>query len=230
MRNTVNLTALATAVPRYRLDQESACLFAEALFGADFKQVSSIFANSGIRHRYAPVPINWFKQPHDWPERNRLYLTASLDLLERVAGAALDMGNTPLDEVGAVVVVSTTGIATPSLDALLVERMGLPRTVQRLPIFGLGCAGGALGLARAAALAAMMPAKAVLLLVVELCTLSFRRTTGRRAMSSRARCSATEPRPRCCAATRRDRRSPPPASISGVTASTSWAGRSPATG
>ena len=71
-------------------------------------------------------------------------------------------------------VVSTTGIATPSLDALLVERMGLPRTVQRLPIFGLGCAGGALGLARAAALAAMMPAKAVLLLVVELCTLSFR--------------------------------------------------------
>ena len=120
------------------------------------------------------MPINWFKQPHDWPERNRLYLTASLELLERVAGAALDMGNTPLDEVGAVVVVSTTGIATPSLDALLVERMGLPRTVQRLPIFGLGCAGGALGLARAAALAAMMPAKAVLLLVVELCTLSFR--------------------------------------------------------
>ena len=174
MRNTVNIAALATAVPRYRLDQESACLFAEALFGADFKQVSSTFANSGIRHRYAPVPIDWFKQPHDWPERNRLYLTASVELLERVAGAALDTGNTPLDEVGAVVVVSTTGIATPSLDALLIERMGLPRKVQRLPIFGLGCAGGALGMARAATLAAMMPDKAVLLLVVELCTLSFR--------------------------------------------------------
>jgi alkylresorcinol/alkylpyrone synthase len=174
MRNTVNLAALATAVPRYRLDQESACLFAEALFGADSKQVSSIFTNSGIRHRYAPVPIDWFKQPHDWSERNRLYLTASVELLERVAGAVLDASNTPLDEVGAIVAVSTTGIATPSLDALLIERIGLPRKVQRLPIFGLGCAGGALGLARAATLAAMMPDKAVLLLVVELCTLSFR--------------------------------------------------------
>src|SRR4029077_8786480 len=69
----------------------------------------------------------------------------------------------------------TTGIATPSLDALLIERMGLPATVQRLPIFGLGCAGGAIGLARAATMATAMPEKAVLFLVVELCSLTFRR-------------------------------------------------------
>ncbi|MGE0257497.1 MAG: type III polyketide synthase [Alphaproteobacteria bacterium] len=169
-----NLAGLATAVPRFRLNQETACCFAETLFGGEFKQVASVFVNSGIRHRYSPAPIEWFKQPHDWPERNRLYLTASVELLERAAGAALDAGNTRIDEIGAVVVVSTTGIATPSLDALLIERMGLPRTVQRLPIFGLGCAGGALGLARAATLAAAMPNKAVLFLVVELCTLSFR--------------------------------------------------------
>jgi alkylresorcinol/alkylpyrone synthase len=156
------------------LDQGWACRFAKTLFGADFDQVSSVFVNSGIRQRYAPAPIAWFEQPHDWPERNRLYLTASVELLERAAGAALDAGNTRIDEIGAVVVVSTTGIATPSLDALLIERMNLPRTVQRLPIFGLGCAGGALGLARAATLAAAMPEKAVLFLVVELCTLSFR--------------------------------------------------------
>jgi alkylresorcinol/alkylpyrone synthase len=72
-------------------------------------------------------------------------------------------------------VVSTTGIATPSLDALLIERMHLPPTVQRLPIFGLGCAGGVIGLARAATIAAAMPDKAVLFLVVELCSLTFRR-------------------------------------------------------
>jgi len=79
------------------------------------------------------------------------------------------------DEIDSIVVVSTTGIATPSLDALLIERMGLRRTVERLPIFGLGCAGGVLGLARAASQAAVAPGKTVLFLVAELCALSFRR-------------------------------------------------------
>ena len=81
----------------------------------------------------------------------------------------------PRDEIDAIVVVSTTGIATPSLDALLIERMGLRRTVRRLPIFGLGCAGGVIGLARAASQAVAAPGETVLFLVVELCALSFRR-------------------------------------------------------
>ena len=75
-----------------------------------------------------------------------------------------------------VVSVSTTGIATPSLDALLAERIGLRRDVERLPIFGLGCAGGVIGLARAAALAAAEPGKRVLIVVVELSGLTFRRS------------------------------------------------------
>ena len=70
---------------------------------------------------------------------------------------------------------STTGIATPSLDALVVERMGLKRNIRRLPIFGLGCAGGVVGLARAAELAQAHPGSRVLFLVVELCALTFRK-------------------------------------------------------
>jgi len=66
-------------------------------------------------------------------------------------------------------------VATPSLDAMLMERIGFRRDILRLPIFGLGCAGGVVGLARAADMAAALPGKAVLCLVVELCTLSFRR-------------------------------------------------------
>jgi alkylresorcinol/alkylpyrone synthase len=76
--------------------------------------------------------------------------------------------------VDTIVAVSTSGIATPSLDALLVERLGLRRDVERLPVFGLGCAGGVLGLARAAALARARPGARVLLVVVELCGLTFR--------------------------------------------------------
>ncbi len=102
--------------------------------------------------------------------------------MESATGRALDRAGISAGEIGGIVVVSTTGIATPSLDALLIDRMHLPATVQRLPIFGLGCAGGVIGLARAATIAASMPDKAVLLLVVELCSLTFRR--GDRAKSN----------------------------------------------
>jgi alkylresorcinol/alkylpyrone synthase len=173
----VRLCAIATAVPPHRLEQQEVERRAARWFRAapDFDRLLPVFANSGISGRYSAVPLDWFEEPHGWADRNRVYLAAALDLIEAAAGRALDRAGVGLDEIGAIVTVSTTGIATPSLDALLIERMGLPRTVQRLPVFGLGCAGGALGLARAAALAATMPEKPVLLVVVELCTLQFRR-------------------------------------------------------
>jgi alkylresorcinol/alkylpyrone synthase len=171
------LAALATAVPPHRLDQDAVIERVKVLFGGsgELDKLLPVFANAGIACRYSTMPIEWFEAEHGWVDRNRAYLAAALDLIEAAAGRALDRAGIGLADVGAVVTVSTTGIATPSLDALLMERMGLPRTAARLPIFGLGCAGGALGLARAAALAQSMPDKAVLFLVVELCTLQFRR-------------------------------------------------------
>jgi alkylresorcinol/alkylpyrone synthase len=73
-----------------------------------------------------------------------------------------------------IVVSSPTGLGTPSQDAVLIDRLGLRRDVERLPIFGLGCAGGVLGLARTAALARASPGSRWLFLVVELCGLTFR--------------------------------------------------------
>ena len=171
------LAALATAVPAYPLDQEAVAERVKRLSAgaSHFDHLLPVFANSGIRRRYASVPLDWFDEPHGWPERNGLYLDTAVELLDIAAGRVLDRAGLPATDIGAIVVVSTTGIATPSLDALLMERLRLPRNVQRLPIFGLGCAGGAIGLARAATMAAAMPDKAVLFLVVELCSLSFRR-------------------------------------------------------
>jgi alkylresorcinol/alkylpyrone synthase len=134
-----------------------------------------MFGNTGIGRRYSCVPIDWYEEPHGWPERNRIYLESALALLEEATRAALVKAGRLPEEIDSIVVVSTTGIATPSLDALLMERMGLRRTVRRLPIFGLGCAGGTIGLARAASMAQSEPGKLVLFLVVELCALSFRR-------------------------------------------------------
>jgi alkylresorcinol/alkylpyrone synthase len=169
------LLAVATAVPAYRLDQDDVVERVKRLFGGspDLDRLLPVFTNTGIRTRYSCVPIEWYDRSHSWAERNRIYLSSALDLLEDVTRQLLDRSN--LDEIDGVVVVSTTGIATPSLDALLIDRMGLRPTAWRLPIFGLGCAGGVIGLARAASLAAASPGQTVLFLVVELCALSFRR-------------------------------------------------------
>ncbi|HWD56710.1 MAG TPA: 3-oxoacyl-[acyl-carrier-protein] synthase III C-terminal domain-containing protein [Stellaceae bacterium] len=177
MRPLPRLAAIATAVPPHRLDQGNVVARVEQLFGRspDWQRLIQVYANSAIDCRYSVVPFDWFDAPHGWAERNRAYVAGALDLLEAAAGRALDRAGVALDEVGAIVTVSTTGIATPALDAQLMQRMRLPRHVQRLPLFGLGCAGGALGLGKAATIAASMPGKAVLFLVVELCTLQFRR-------------------------------------------------------
>src|SRR5436305_4784997 len=171
------LLALATAVPPHALGQEEVVERVKRLFGrsVELDRLLPVFVNSGITRRYSTVPIEWYDEPHGWAERNRRYLTGALDLLEIVAGRVLDHAGLAAGELGGIVTVSTTGVATPSLDALLIERMRLPRNIARLPIFGLGCAGGVVGLARAADMAAALPGRAVLCLVVELCTLSFRR-------------------------------------------------------
>ncbi len=171
------LLSVATALPPHRLDQAATLAAARAMFGArmhDFERLAPVFANSGIATRHAVRPIGWYLEPHGWPERAAAFEQGALALLEEAAGKALaDAGLRPV-EVDAVVCVTTTGIATPSLEALLLDRMGFRPDTVRLPVFGLGCAGGVLGLARAGMMARAMPGSAVLFLVVELCTLAHR--------------------------------------------------------
>ena len=177
MHAVPRLLAVATAVPPYLLDQDDVVERVKLLFGRsqNLDHLLPVFTNTGIRRRYSCVPIEWYDRAHGWAERNRIYLASALDLLETATRQLLDRTGRDKGEIGGIVVVSTTGIATPSLDALLIERMGLRRTVRRLPIFGLGCAGGVIGLARAASQAAVTPGEMVLFLAVELCALSFRR-------------------------------------------------------
>ncbi len=170
--------AVATAVPPYELGQAEVMRRIELALGPRSREIMRLlpmFGNTGIHRRYSSVPIEWYESLHDWRERNRVYLDSALELLEAATRRVLISAGRSVDEIDAIVAVSTTGIATPSLDALLMERMGLRRDVRRLPIFGLGCAGGAIGLSRAAAMALSHPGSLVLFLVVELCALCFRR-------------------------------------------------------
>lgn len=171
------LVALKTAVPPYRIDQADAGRRAANLFEGhpEVLRLLSVFGNTGIDTRYSCVPIDWYTEPHGWKERTELYLSNSVDLLEKAALRCLEEAQLRREDIDAIVVASTTGIATPSLDALVIERMGLRRDILRLPIFGFGCAGGVFGLARAADIARAMPDTRVLFLVVELCALTFRK-------------------------------------------------------
>jgi len=177
MTGSPALVSLATSVPPYRLRQDEIAEWAHRFFESrfpGFERLLPAFANAGIKTRHSCVPLDWYSQPHDWPERTQLYVDSSLALLERATLDCLEAAGVGLESVDAVVTVSSTGIATPTLDARLAQRLRMRRDLERLPIFGLGCAGGAIGLARAAALARAQPGKRVLLLVVELCGLTFR--------------------------------------------------------
>lgn len=171
------IAAIATAVPAHEVSQTAALEGARHIFGGrrgDFGRLAPAFGNAGIDRRHSCVPIDWYFAPHGWADRNALYQTHALDLLETVALDCLRRAGRAPAEIDALVVVSSTGIATPSLDAMLMNRMDFRADTARLPIFGLGCAGGVLGLGRAAALARAQPGSRVLLLVVELCGLTFR--------------------------------------------------------
>jgi alkylresorcinol/alkylpyrone synthase len=171
------LLALKSAVPPYTLDQSDVSVRAAQLFQGrkDITRLLPVFENTGIERRYSCVPIDWYAERHGWTDRTNLYVENAVALFEKITLDLLEQAKLKREDIDAIVVSSTTGIATPSLDALVVEKMGLRRDIRRLPIFGLGCAGGVVGLSRAADMAKANPGSRVLFLTVELCALTFRK-------------------------------------------------------
>jgi alkylresorcinol/alkylpyrone synthase len=171
------LLALSTVVPPHELDQHQVAERARALFGSrikNFDRLARVFASTGIERRYSVCPIDWFEQQRGWPERTSAYLEGACALYERVVRDVLEVSGLVPGDIDTVVTISSTGIATPSLEARVLPALGFRADTQRVPIFGLGCAGGVTGLAIASRLAAAQPKSTVLVVTLELCTLSFR--------------------------------------------------------
>lgn len=177
MSQPVTLLSLATAVPPNRVNQRDAAAAAHRGFHArygDFERLARVFESSGIRQRHLARPLEWYLQPLGWAERTAAYLESGTQLFIDAAEGALAAAGLKPDAIDAIVTVSSTGVATPSLEARAAGRMGFRVDAERVPVFGLGCAGGVSGLAIAARLAQSRPGSLVLFVAVELCSLAFR--------------------------------------------------------
>ena len=173
----VAILSLATASPPHILDQAQALSVAREILAADFadfERMAAVFTSAGIARRQLAMPVDWYRQPRSFPERTTAYLASAGDLFVEAATRALDAAGLEASAIDTIVTASSTGIATPSLEARVMGRMGFRPDVARVPVFGLGCAVGATGLGLAARLARATPGAVVLFVTVELCSLAFR--------------------------------------------------------
>ena len=172
-----SILSLATAVPPQVVEQHEAKALAREAFGgkkALFDRLSSVFDNAGIARRHIVAPQDWYIGDHGWLDRNSLYVEASERLFVEAASAAIEKAGMDPREIDGIVTVSTTGIATPSLEARVGPRMGLRPDARRVPVFGLGCAGGVNGLALAAQMANAEAGTNWLFVTIETCSISIR--------------------------------------------------------
>ena len=171
------LLSLATAVPPHCFHQKDVMDAAWTVFGSrfpDYDRFASIFTNTGIFKRYGVKPFDWYLTQHGWPERTAAYLEGAERLFIEAATKALASAGLAAADVDTIVTISSTGVATPSLDARVARRMGFRSDASRVPVFGLGCAGGVSGLSIASRLAEARPGTNVLMVAVELCSLALR--------------------------------------------------------
>jgi alkylresorcinol/alkylpyrone synthase len=172
-RLDVEILAVATATPKVRIRQAEAAKSARTI-SPHLEFLWGLYDNTGIETRYSCEPHDWYLQPRSWGERTRSFQKHAVDLLEEVTRTVGEALGIDIGEIDMIVTNTVTGLAIPSLDAKLLNRLHFSNKVERLPIFGLGCGGGIGGLARAARLAQGMPGAHVLFLTVDLCSLCLR--------------------------------------------------------
>ncbi|HTR86054.1 MAG TPA: type III polyketide synthase [Reyranella sp.] len=172
-----SLLSVATALPPHRLPQVEAARLAGAMFGGRFpnyRRMARVFETTGIEARHLVQPPDWYATALDWPERMRAYLEGAERLFIAAAEKAIAASGCRPCDIDTIVTISSTGIATPSLEARVAGRLGFRADVLRVPVFGLGCAGGVSGLAIASRLAEARPGTTVLMVAVEICSIAFR--------------------------------------------------------
>lgn len=174
----MRIVGVGNAVPRHRYPQAAITGALKQLWGDNLKSpelLDRLHSRTGVDMRHLAFPLQRYAEFGSWGETNRAWLEVAEELGARAIDDALARAGLGRGDLDALFVVSITGVASPSLDARLINRMGLRPDIKRTPIFGLGCVAGAVGLTRAADYTLAYPGHCAALLSVELCSLTLQR-------------------------------------------------------
>jgi alkylresorcinol/alkylpyrone synthase len=174
----MRIVSVGRALPPHVYEQEQLLAAFAELWADRFrnrKRIEQIHRNVLVGRRHLALPMEEYRTLRGFGDANSAFIRCAVELGERAIREALERAGISVSDVDHVFALSVTGIATPSLDARLVNRLGLRSDVKRTPIFGLGCVGGAAGIARATDYLRAYPRQTALVLAVELCSLTLQR-------------------------------------------------------
>ena len=174
----MKIAAVGSALPGYYVDQETLLKafrkeWSERYFNLD--RLEQLHRNVLVGGRHLALPMDAYREIETWGQANDHWIRVAQEVGGEAIMTALGRADLTVEEVDALIFVTVTGVAVPSIDARLINRLGLPARVKRMPIFGLGCVAGAAGVARAADYVRAFPDQVAVLLSVELCSLTLQR-------------------------------------------------------
>ena len=171
----MTIAGVASAFPEHKYDQRVLLSHLQRHFGPKVDNpvfMERLQARVGVDTRHLALPIEEYYELKSWGKANNRWIEVAQDLGQKALCTALARAGFAPSDLGALFFVSITGISSPSIDARLINRMGLPLNLKRVPIFGLGCVAGAAGVARAADYVRAYPKQVAAVLAVELCSLT----------------------------------------------------------
>ena len=174
----MKIASAASAFPKNYYSQKFLLEQLQTYWGDQLRNpqmLARLHRNVTVEGRHLALPAEKYYDITTWGQANDVWIEVAQELGEQALCRALHHAGVQPSELGALIFVSVTGISSPSIDALLINRMGLPTNIRRMPIFGLGCVAGAAGIARAADYVRAYPAQAAALVSVELCSLTIQR-------------------------------------------------------
>lgn len=174
----MQIAGAASAFPRHYYSQKFLLEQLQEYWGDRLRNpqmLARLHRNVAVDGRHLALPYEKYYELKTWGCANDAWIQAAQELGEQALCRALHHAGLEPSELGALFFTSVTGISSPSIDALLINRMGLSPNIKRVPIFGLGCVAGAAGIARAADYVQAYPKQAAALVSVELCSLTIQR-------------------------------------------------------
>jgi alkylresorcinol/alkylpyrone synthase len=175
----MRIAGVGSAFPKYYHKQEVLVGALKAYWKDKLPQpgiLDRLDESMKVDSRFTARPLDFYhNEMQTWGEANDVWIEVGLELGEKALCHALVSAGVEPRDLSAIFVTSVTGIAAPSLDARLINRMGLSPNIKRIPIFGLGCVAGAAGVSRAADYVRGFPDQAAALLSIELCSLTLQR-------------------------------------------------------